>query len=79
MITLYDPKTAKQPLSPSFFHHIEQRRYEWLEAQCRAAGIEGAAELCRKWADDHRLTIVKLAEVDERIAALDVKLGRKSA
>ena len=74
MITPYDPKSARQSPGDRFFHHVEARRYEWLEAQLRAAGSLGAADLCRRWADEHRLTVVRLDEADRRLAALDATL-----
>lgn len=59
---------------PSFLNTIEQRRYEFLAAKLRDAGSPFYAELCDRWAEEHRLTVIALEEVDERIAALDATL-----
>lgn len=77
MITLYDPRSADATGAhrwETVFHRIEQRRYEWLAQQLLDADKQGAADLCRRWADEHRLTISALDEVNARIAELDAAL-----
>ena len=92
MITLYDPRpegaTLAQPSSQqasrrcppeAFLNEIEAKRYDFLAEQFREMDRPVLAQMCQNWAKEHRLTIAKLALVDERIAKLDATLARGRA
>jgi hypothetical protein len=82
MINLYYPqatptpsdRTPRRPTDEHFWIWREQRRYEFMAAKLREAERHAYADLCDRWAEQARLEIAALEEVDRRIAALDRKL-----
>jgi hypothetical protein len=69
-----DRTRSRYQVPESFWIVREQRRYEFMAAKLREAGSDRYAELCDNWAEQARLEVAKLAEVEERIAALDARL-----
>jgi hypothetical protein len=61
------PQSRRCP-PPSFLNTIDERRYAFLAAKCRAAGLTTAAEMAEKWAEEHRLAglRIKALEAEDR-------------
>jgi hypothetical protein len=82
MITLYDPnsennQTVRQsPRCPpeSFLNTIEAKRYAFLAERFAEMDRPVLAQMCRNWEREHQLTVLKLAQVERRLADLDRRL-----
>lgn len=82
MITLYDPtsennqtvrRSSRCP-PESFLNTIEAQRYAFLAEQFREMDRPVLAQMCRNWEREHRLTVIKLAQAERRLANLDARL-----
>lgn len=83
MIDLYDPnsennhtvrRSSRCP-PETFLNTIEAKRYEFLATVFREMDRPVLAQMCDNWAKEHRLTIVKLEQMERRLASLDRRLG----
>lgn len=79
MSNLYFPttpsdRTRRRPTDEHFFLWRDMRRNEYMAEKWREAGKDAYADLCDRWAEQARLEIAALEEVERRIAALDRKL-----
>lgn len=82
MISLYhievsstpSDRPTRRPSGEHFFLWRDMRRNEYMAEKWREVGKDAYADLCDRWAEQARLEIAALEEVDRHIAALDRKL-----
>jgi hypothetical protein len=82
MIDLYDPNSennqtvrrSRRCPPESFLNQIEAKRYEYLAEVFDEMDRPVLAQMCRKWAKEHRLTVIRLASAEARLNDLDRRL-----
>lgn len=82
MITLYDPNSennqtvrrSRRCPPESFLNEIEAKRYEYLAEVFHEMDRPVLEQMCRNWAREHRLTVMRLTNAEHRLSDLDRRL-----